>query len=98
MDQKKPFNSGEIAGKKIKEWLGFLGRDKAWLSRISGVNSGSVSQIVSGKGNPTLGTLDKLAEALGCNSTTELIDDSSKLPEHLWYLGDILSANIRRLM
>ena len=41
------------------------------LAEISGVGLRTLKQFESGKGNPTLATLDKLADALGLEITLQ---------------------------
>ena len=51
--------------KQLKERREALGVTQEMLADISGVSLRALKQFESGKGNPTLDTLSKLAEALG---------------------------------
>lgn len=47
-------------------------RSQRWLSQTSGVNQGSLSQLLSGQGNPSLETIEALAKALDVTPATLL--------------------------
>lgn len=51
--------------KQLKERREALQVTQAMLSDLSGVSLRALKQFESGKGNPTLETLSKLAESLG---------------------------------
>lgn len=51
--------------KQIKERRDALNVTQEMLAAISGVSLRALKQFESGKGNPTLGTLTKLCDALG---------------------------------
>jgi transcriptional regulator with XRE-family HTH domain len=51
--------------KKIKERRTLLGITQQDLADISGVALRTIKQIETGKGNPSIKTLDKIADVLG---------------------------------
>ena len=55
----------EEAGELIKKRRMMLQIDQRTLSEISGIAVHTLSNIEAGKGNPTVGTLDRVLEALG---------------------------------
>lgn len=52
-------------GKQIRERRKDLKINQAKLAQLSGIGLNSLSRLESGKGNPTLGSLQKIAEVLG---------------------------------
>ena len=53
------------AGELIKKRRAALGIDQRALSEIAGISVHTLSNIESGKGNPTVETLDLVLHALG---------------------------------
>lgn len=53
----------------IKNRRGVLHVTQEYLAELSGVSLRSIKQIESGKGNPTVETLGKLADVLGMELT-----------------------------
>ena len=68
-------NSQEI-GKAIRERRRFLGIDQRSLSELSGVAIHTVSNIESGKGNPTVVVLNMIADVLGMDLIVKVTDES----------------------
>lgn len=52
-------------GQQIRERRKDLKINQAKLAQLSGIGLNSLSRLESGKGNPTLGSLQKIAEILG---------------------------------
>ena len=52
-------------GLQIRERRKDLKINQAKLAQLSGIGLNSLSRLESGKGNPTLGSLQKIAEVLG---------------------------------
>ena len=52
-------------GQQIRERRKDLKINQAKLAQLSGIGLNSLSRLESGKGNPTLGSLQKIAEVLG---------------------------------
>lgn len=52
-------------GKQIRERRKDLKINQAKLAQLSSIGLNSLSRLESGKGNPTLGSLQKIAEVLG---------------------------------
>ena len=52
-------------GQQIRERRKDLKINQAKLAQLSGIEMNSLSRLESGKGNPTLGSLQKIAEVLG---------------------------------
>lgn len=52
-------------GQQIRERRKELKINQAKLAQLSGIGLNSLSRLESGKGNPTLGSLQKIAEVLG---------------------------------
>lgn len=52
-------------GRQIRERRKDLKINQAKLAQLSGIGLNSLSRLESGKGNPTLGSLQKIAEVLG---------------------------------
>lgn len=52
-------------GTAIKERRNLLGVDQKWLAELSGISIHTLSNIESGKGNPSLLVLSRLLDALG---------------------------------
>jgi len=61
----------------IKERREMLQVTQETLAQLSGVGLRTLKQFESGKGNPTLTTLQKLADALGLEVTLKIKDLSS---------------------
>lgn len=58
--------------KQVKERRTILEVTQETLSEISGVGLRTLKQFESGKGNPTLATLQKICDALGLEITLEI--------------------------
>lgn len=58
--------------KQVKERRTILDVTQETLSEISGVGLRTLKQFESGKGNPTLATLQKICDALGLEITLEI--------------------------
>lgn len=58
--------------KQVKERRTILEVTQEMLSEISGVGLRTLKQFESGKGNPTLATLQKICDALGLEITLEI--------------------------
>lgn len=67
----------EELGHRIVERRHILGVDQKTAAELSGVSVHTLSNIESGKGNPSLQILSKMADALGL----ELRIDVKKQPE-----------------
>ena len=59
---------------KIKELRNSLDVTQERLAELSGVGLRTLKQGVSGKGNPTLNTLQKLADVLGLQISLKIKD------------------------
>lgn len=68
-------NSQEI-GNIIKERRTFLGVDQKSLSELSGVAVHTLSDIESGKGNPTVAVLNMITRVLGMDLVVKVLDES----------------------
>ncbi|MEX2607279.1 MAG: helix-turn-helix transcriptional regulator [Kiritimatiellia bacterium] len=55
----------EAIPKTIRERRKLLGVDQKSLARISGISVHALSDLETGKGNPTLTTVEKVLDALG---------------------------------
>lgn len=54
-----------LIGQQIRERRKDLKINQAKLAQLSGIGLNSLSRLESGKGNPTLESLQKIAEVLG---------------------------------
>ena len=54
-----------LIGRQIRERRKDLKINQAKLAQLSGIGLNSLSRLESGKGNPTLESLQKIAEVLG---------------------------------
>ena len=59
-------------GNIIKERRSVLNITQEYLSDMSGVGLRTILQIESGKGNPSLATLSKIADILGMEITVQV--------------------------
>ena len=64
--------------KSIKERRRMLNVTQDMLADLSGVSLRTLKQFESGKGNPTLETLNKLGNALGMELTYTVKDNTTK--------------------
>ena len=64
--------------KSIKERRSMLNVTQDMLADLSGVSLRTLKQFESGKGNPTLETLNKLGNALGMELTYTVKDNTTK--------------------
>lgn len=62
----------QIFGARLRELRAAAGLSQRELAKRSGTSSAAISNFEAGNNAPTLGTLVRLAEALGCN-VTELV-------------------------
>ena len=62
----------QVLIKQLKDRRESLQVTQDTLAEISGVSLRALKQLESGKGNPTLETLSKLAEALGLELSLQL--------------------------
>jgi transcriptional regulator with XRE-family HTH domain len=63
-------------GEAIRKRRSFLGIDQKALSELSGVATHTLSNIESGKGNPTADVLNRVADVLGMNLIVKVDNDS----------------------
>ena len=63
-------------GVVIKERRAFLDIDQKTLSELSGAAIHTISNIESGKGNPTVEVLNKIAGVLGMEVTLQVNNES----------------------
>ena len=63
-------------GKAIKERRKSLGVDQKSLSDLSGVAGHTLSNIESGKGNPTISVLNMITKVLGMDLVIKVTDES----------------------
>ncbi len=64
-------NQNQI-GKQVAERRQILGIDQKTAAALSGVSVHTVSNIESGKGNPSMNVLNKMLDALGLEMTIQL--------------------------
>lgn len=57
----------ENFGKNLSEILEFMGMTQFALSQRAGLTQAAISQIIQGKREPTLSTVCKILNALGCS-------------------------------
>jgi len=62
----------QIFGARLRELRTAAGLTQRELAKRSGTSSAAISNFEAGNNSPTLGTLVRLAEALGCD-LTELV-------------------------
>ncbi len=70
-------STARLAGIAIKRRRASLGVDQRTLSEISGVAIHTLSNLEAGKGNPTIGTLERVLAALGMEMRIEIKGDGS---------------------
>ena len=56
-----------IFGDRLRELRGVAGLTQRQLAARAGTSSAAISNFEAGNNSPTLGTLVRLADALGCN-------------------------------
>jgi transcriptional regulator with XRE-family HTH domain len=61
-------NLDEIISKNLKEEIEQSGKSKTEIARAIGVSSPTISQYLSGRIQPSLATLSKLCNFLGCSA------------------------------
>ena len=61
-------NLDEIISKNLKEEIEQSGKSKTEIARAIGVSPPTISQYLSGRIQPTLATLSKLCNFLGCSA------------------------------
>ena len=64
---------------RLKEWRNRRGLTQWGLADKSGVGWASIARIETGRANPRLSTINRLAEALGLDPR-DLLPDSGKRP------------------
>ena len=67
----------EAIGKSIRERRSFLRIDQKTLSELSGISMHTLSNIESGKGNPTVVVLNKIVTVLGMDLLIKVVNDES---------------------
>lgn len=67
----------EAIGQVIRERRSFLKIDQRTLSELSGVSMHTLSNIESGKGNPTVAVLNKIVNVLGMELLIKVVNDES---------------------
>ena len=67
----------EAIGQVIRERRSFLKIDQRALSELSGVSMHTLSNIESGKGNPTVAVLNKIVNVLGMELLIKVVNDES---------------------
>jgi len=67
----------EAIGKSIRERRSFLKIDQKTLSELSGISMHTLSNIESGKGNPTVTVLNKIVTVLGMDLLIKVVNDES---------------------
>ena len=61
-------NLDEIISKNLKEEIEQSGKSKTEIARAIGVSSPTISQYLPGRIQPSLATLSKLCNFLGCSA------------------------------
>lgn len=61
-------NLDELISKNLKEEIEQSGKTKTEIAKAIGVSPPTISQYLSGRIQPTLGTLSKLCNYLGCSA------------------------------
>lgn len=72
-DESRQFGWCEVVGPEIASARKALGITQRELAEKTGINQAAISRIESGKGNPTLDTLDVLAEGVGMHLLVKLV-------------------------
>ncbi len=67
----------EAIGRIIRERRSFLKIDQKTLSELSGISMHTLSNIESGKGNPTVTVLNKIVTVLGMDLLIKVVNDES---------------------
>jgi len=67
----------EAIGRTIRERRSFLKIDQKTLSELSGISMHTLSNIESGKGNPTVVVLNKIVTVLGMDLLIKVVNDES---------------------
>ena len=63
-------------GDAVRKRRSFLGIDQKALSELSGVSTHTLSNIESGKGNPTVDVVNKIITVLGMNLIVKVDNES----------------------
>jgi transcriptional regulator with XRE-family HTH domain len=61
-------NLDELISKNLKEEIEQSGKTKTEIAKAIGVSNATISQYLSGRIQPTLATLSKLCNFLGCSA------------------------------
>lgn len=72
--EEAPHSVCETIGYELAARRKALGLTQRDVSEITGIDQAAVSRIESGRANPTLDTLDTLAQAVGANLLIKLVD------------------------
>ncbi|MET8036708.1 helix-turn-helix transcriptional regulator [Streptomyces sp. NPDC005345] len=56
-------------GELVRYWRGRRGMSQARLAELAGTGQAAISRIESGRDQPTLALLERIASALGCRLT-----------------------------
>lgn len=63
------------------------------LASLIGTSQASISRIITGKGNPTIDTLERIAKALNVSVNDLMGDTSEKIAGYVEYQGNIYRIN-----
>ena len=80
MNKANTRNYAEILGRNVTDRLDSLKKTTAWLARESGVDAPGIARIQRAEINATVGTISKIATALGCLPADLLSDADPKQP------------------
>ncbi len=80
-------NYAQLFGDRLRELRAAAELTQRELARLTGTSAAAISNFEAGNNSPTLGTLVRLADALGCN-VTDLVEVLDRSPGR--------SRNLRR--
>ncbi|MFD6825254.1 helix-turn-helix domain-containing protein [Streptomyces sp. NPDC060085] len=69
-------NTGEL----VRHWRERRGMSQARLAELAGTGQAAISRIESGRGQPTLALLERIASALGCRLTLAFASSAEQPP------------------
>jgi len=72
-------NYEQLFGDRLRELRAAAELTQRELARLAGTSAAAISNFEAGNNSPTLGTLVRLADALGCN-VTDLVDVLDRSP------------------
>ena len=75
-------NYAQLFGDRLRELRAAAELTQRELARLTGTSAAAISNFEAGNNSPTLGTLVRLADALGCN-VTDLVDVLDRSPRRL---------------